>query len=242
MANQAQFEQGLGQYSEGKWVEAAESFSRAAQEAKDPSQKAVIYYNWGLAEYQKKEPTSFGKALAYFRIAMELDQSSELIEKAMSAKAFAISQVAPGKTLELNETFWDRLSHQYLVYFSLSGLGFLFWASFTLSLWLIFKAKKSKTSGASVALISSSILSLFFGILFVLKTYDLSIGRGTILPEKSNLKLLPRESGGAQGQLDSGSLVKVVNQTEGWVQVRFGAGALGWIPKSEIIIHGSALD
>lgn len=242
VANQAQFEEGLGQYSEGKWAEASESFARAAKEPLSPSQKAVIYYNWGLAEYQKKEPTSFGRALAYFRIATELDQSSDLVEKAVSAKAFAISELASGKTLEVTETFWDKLSYQYLIFFSVSGLGFLFWASLTLMLWLVFKAKKSKSHGVSVALISSSILSAFFGLLLAFKIYDMSIERGTILPEKVELKLLPRESGGGQGQLDGGSLVKVVNQTEGWVQVRFGAGALGWIPESEIIIHRTALD
>lgn len=229
------FKQGTQSYSEKKFDQAQDFFSKAL--VKDP-QNSTVLTNLALVQFQLGHKA---KALAHFRKALDIEPN---LQEAKAGLKFVLSQMEIKEIphqLEFYESLRDKLLApvSLQVYLGFTAL-FLFASGWTLISYL---GKRRKAIGEESALPGFPILSTCFlgGLLIILslsilKAYDSSIQRATIVEEKVSLQSAPGETQVGILDLYAGMEVIVRITDNGWTQVTYPGAITGWVKSDSLMV------
>jgi tetratricopeptide (TPR) repeat protein len=217
----SQFEAANKLYDQGKFNEAAESYSKLLESG---SASSAIYFNLGNASFKSSQ---LGRAIAAYRQALELAPRDADIRANLQ---FARNQVQ-GPTLK--PRVWESW---------LSGLTINEWTLLTASaLWIWFGLL------ASVRLwpnLRPALRSCTFAVGIV--TLLLTACLATVLHTRSNETaiVIARDTTVHNGPLDEsptafkandGAELQVLDRRTGWLQVSAGPTRTGWIRQNETV-------
>lgn len=223
---------GIKNYQQNNYPLAIEEFNKAL--VQDP-QNSVIITNLGLAYFKS------GKnylALAYLRKAHHL---SPWLETPVTALDFVSAKTQikplPGEvsTYQNFRTFTKQVSLPIIAF--ATCLSFVIFA-FTL---IQFLAKRKKSEKEEIAPPSTPWLNVIFGVmslsLFVMSSlmfYDYQLRYGTVIVDKTSLRIAPDEQQIELSELYGGLEVEVGQTIDGWAQVTYGGTLTGWVKKEAI--------
>jgi len=233
---------GLKSYQDSNFQQAKQDFGAALQEEPD---NPLINYNLALTEWKLGNA---GMSLALLRRAQYEDPA---FRPAIHAEKF-VKESLKVKDLPHQISAWEALRQQVLKPVSLDGFLIatallLFVVGVSLSKYLGAR-RRSLEEGDSVTppspMISAVSVVLLIAVLSatVMKFFDLSIQRGTIVAPKVEALTGPDSSASVLFELFEGLEVIVrrtfvdSNQKE-WAQVTYPGGMTGWIPSENLISH-----
>jgi len=235
------FQDGVKSYQSKDYAKAKTSFEEALKS--DPH-NATALTNLALVEFQLgNKPQSIG----YFRKALVFDPE---LTAASAGLKFAFSQLEIKEVPHKIDNFED-LRASFLapvpisVYLILTAL-FLFSAGWT---FLSYLGRRRQALEKEASLPSFPFISGLFAVGFfaalglsVLKYYDSTIQRGTIISERVSLQSAPGEGQTALLDLYGGFEV-IIHKTEGdWVQVEYPGALAGWMKKGSLFITSNKAD
>lgn len=229
------FQNGVQAYQKADFAAAAESFAKAL--AMEPRNTAVLT-NLGLVHFKLGHK---GLSIAYLRQALSIDPS---LSTAALALPFVMSQIQIKEIphrLELYEEIRENFLEPVglLLYASLAALTLL------ISGWLIISYFGEKRRAFENELNSPSIpglgilclcICIVFSGLSLLKVWDNSQARGTVVEAKISAQAAPGEGQAVLFELYEGLELLVLRRHEGWVQVTYPGGMTGWIPEKAIML------
>lgn len=218
---------------------AVELFRQAlSQHPEDPA----VLTNLGISLQQNGEP---GWAIAYLRKAQTLGSS---LKETGQALEFSLSQLQV-KEIPHDIELWEQLRQTILIGIPLpwlvlfNGLALLLFGSLLIS----FLRDRRKAFEEELVLPNLKVIHWFAGLalvctltLVVLKVWDLSEVRGTIVAEKVPANSAPSAEAPSLFELYPGLEVLVQRSEGDWYQVKYPGGPTGWIKKDQIFITQSA--
>lgn len=235
----SEFQLGVQAYQKQDFKQAVESFTKLLDESKRAgvSQSATLLTNLGLAHFKAGNK---GFALAYLRQALSLDPG---LSTAQSALVYVLSQAQVKEIphrLETYETLREVLLEPVsaLSYFFLSAL-FLFAGG-----WLVLsflgqrrRAIQQELAAPALPVFGFVFLACFVVVtgLSILKLWDSTQPRGTIVEAKVAVQAAPGENQAVLFELFEGLEVKLRRKQDGWVQVSYPGGMTGWIPEKAVL-------
>lgn len=229
------FTQGTQAYLSKDYKKAKELFQKSLD--LDPH-NATILTNLALTEFQLGQKPM---AIGLLRKALNLDPD---VSTAEASLRFILSEQPikePPRHLSSYETLRTQLLQPVPLpaYLSLSVLAFLC-AGWTLISYVKRrkKALEEEKEPPSFPLVPSVLtaLCLLFSGLVLLKFYDSTILRGTIIAESVSLQTAPGENQVAIMDLPGGAEVQIRVDQEDWLQVTYPGSATGWIKKSSVLM------
>lgn len=236
------FREGLTFYQTKDYEKARQSFADAL--AIEPRNAAAMV-NLGLTSFQLNDK---GQAIALFRRALALEPD---MKTAREGLRFAVSKLEIKEIPHRIETYETIRSNvlqltTLRVFLALTAILILAAGWFLLS-WLgeRRRALRAQEAPAPFPVKVGALLTLALaGIaLTVLKLYDGTLPRGTIVGGKIEARSAPAESGVVLFELHDGFEVLMREVKDGWVQVAYPGGLTGWIPVKNIVSEdvGSSL-
>lgn len=228
------FRQGLEAY-QGKSYEKAREFFENATQLQPGNTAAMV--NLALSYYQLGDA---GRAIAYFRRTLVIDPEQT---EALNGLKFAWSQL-PVKEIPHRIETMESLRDHFLLPVSLPmylGLTAILWLAtgwFFLA-WLGQRRRALQTEMAPPPFSPRSgllfVLALLATSLAILKTYDASVPRGTIVGEKIPAQSAPDRAAVPLFDLHPGFEVIIREMRNDWVQVTYPGGLTGWISQKNLI-------
>lgn len=227
------FQKGVEAYATKKYAEARELFNQVLTQ--DPH-NATVLTNLALTEFHlDKKPLAAGLLRKALFLQPELKTAQESLK-------FILAQLpAKSRNSEAYESVRAILLQPVpvLAYLVLSALTFF------ASGWILIsflghrkRAFEEQTAPPPIPWIGS-VLSLLFMIstgLLILKFYDQTILRGTIIDDSVSLQTAPGDNQVTILELQGGFEV-IARQSQGdWVQVTYPGSLTGWIKKSSILM------
>lgn len=229
------FTQGTQAYLSKDYKKAQELFQKSLD--LDPH-NATILTNLALTEFQLGQKPM---AIGLLRKALDLDPD---VSTAQASLGFILSE-HPIKEIPRNLNSYESFRAQLLqpiplpAYLVLSALAFLC-AGWTLISYIGRRKKALEEEKAlppfPVVPSILAVLCLMFSGLVLLKLYDSTILRGTIVTETVSLQTAPGENQVAIMDLPGGVEVQIRADQADWVQVTYPGSATGWIKKSSVLM------
>lgn len=229
------FIQGTQAYLSKDYKKAQELFQKSLDQ--DPH-NATVLTNLALTEFQLGQKPM---AIGLLRKALNLDPE---VSTAQASLSFILSE-HPIKEMPRTLNSYETLRAQLLqpiplpAYLILSALAFLC-AGWTLISYVGRRKKALEEEKALPAfpLVPSILAAMFvlFSALVLLKLYDSTILRGTIVTETVSLQTAPGENQVAIMDLPGGVEVQIRADQGDWVQVTYPGSATGWIKKSSVLM------
>lgn len=228
------FKEGVKLYQSKDFNKALTSFETALKE--NPHNISLLT-NLGLVSFELGKK---GLALGFLRRALELDTDFRPAEQAYT---YVWSQLEVKELPHRIETY-ETIRAYFLKQIHLSSFLFLGGLCFFLSGWLLIRyfSQRKKALEEELPLPPfpsvATVLSLFFVGLFilsVLKAYDLTLNRATIVAEKVLMYTAPSENETSLFELSQGLEVIVRKSEADWLQVTYPGGPTGWIKKAELM-------
>ncbi|MGZ3770637.1 MAG: hypothetical protein ACXVCP_13585 [Bdellovibrio sp.] len=229
------FAQGNKAYVAKDYPKAAEFFTQALD--KDPN-NSVTLTNLALTEFHL-EKKSFSVALLRKALAIDPELST-----AKSALKFISSQMQIKEVPHKIETY-ENLRSEFLQPVPTGAYAVASAICFFAAGWLLitFAAKRKKSLQEEQAPPSFPFIGVFLSLIFVtltglliLKLYDASRVRGTLVEDQVAVQTAPGDNGVSILDLYGGMEV-VVNSTQGdWVQITYPGSLTGWIKKSALLM------
>lgn len=229
------FSQGTKAYLSKDYAKASSLFGETL--AKDPA-NAVVLTNLALAEFNLgRKSYAIGllrKALAF---SPDLQTAKESLE-------YVVSQVSIKEMPHKNDLY-ESLRVNFLQPVHLSSYLLLTAISLFSSGWLLIsyggrRKKASEEEGVMPSFpVIGSIISVMFLIFLgfsMLKTYDQSIVRGTVIEDQTAMQTAPGDNQVSIVDLYGGMEVVVKQIKEDWVQVTYPGSHTGWIKKSSLLM------
>jgi hypothetical protein len=228
------FSRGTKSYQEKKFEDAALNFEKSLDLHPD---SATVLTDLGLSYFQLQKK---GLSIAMFRRALYIDPSQAVAEAALK---FVLSQLEIKEIPHQIETY-ERLRSSILNSVSLSGFHLLtallvFACGF---IWLRYLGRRRKAFETETAPPGIPFIGLLLGIAMVLsfsftilKIYDLTIPRATIVADKVSAQTAPGDGQSSLFDLYAGFEVIVRNVANDWIQVSYPGGLTGWVKKDSLI-------
>lgn len=230
--NNEAFMLGIKNYQQNNFPAAIEEFNKAL--VQDPKNAAILT-NLGLAQYKS------GKnylAIAYFRKAI---QSNPWLETPREGLDFVL-QKTQIKPLTSDVSTYQNI-RDFTKQLNLPGCAFAACVSFLLfGLTLIqYLVKKKKAEQEEIAPPSTPWLNVFVGFLslglILMSTqmfYDSTLKYGTIIADKSILRVAPDDQQIELAEMNGGLEVEIGQIIDGWVQITYGGTLTGWVKKEAV--------
>lgn len=228
------FRQGVASYQTKDYEKSRDLLSKAVE--LEPRNAAAIS-NLALSVYQLGDK---GRAIGLFRQALAIDpQQSE----ARGGLRFALNHLEVKEIPHRIETF-ESIRENFLQSFQLKhllGLTGIFLLGFgwLLLSWMGARKRALRTDEVppSFPWPVGALGTLFFisFIALILKIYDASLPRGTVVGKVVSAKSLPGENGVALFDLHEGFEVLLGESQEKWIQVTYPGGLTGWIPSENLL-------
>jgi tetratricopeptide (TPR) repeat protein len=227
------FQAGVSTYQKQNYPEARAAFSQALQMQPNNVQTLV---NLALVQFQLGQKAW---AIALLRKAYHLDPKFSVTQSALQ---FILPQMDIKEIpheIQLRETLRESVLNPV----SLSTyLGFTALTLFATGwIFLAYFGKRRVALRNEEALpgfpVIGSLIALFFITslsLTLLKSWDQSIPRGTVVSEKVTVYSAPSEKSVALFDLYGGLEVVLSTSQEDWVQVTYPGALTGWVPKASI--------
>lgn len=229
------FNQGTQQYLAKEYKKAQEFFTQSLD--KDPG-NSIVLTNLAFAEFQLGN-----KPLAIGLLRKALTGKPDL-EVAKQGLKFINSQLQV-KDIPRQVELFESLRTKLLMPAPLYSFLVLSAISLFASGWVLLsyigrrkKADEEEKTTPPFPLIGAllTLTFLIFTTLSVLKIYDASILRGTIIEEKISLQTAPGDNQVSILDLYGGMEV-IVRESQGeWVQVSYPGSLTGWIKKSALLM------
>jgi len=228
------FRHGTKSYQDKKFDEAIVNFEKALE---FHPESPTVLTDLGLSYYQIKKK---GLSIAMFRRALFIDPSQAVAEAGLK---FVLSQLEVKEIPHQIEPY-ERFRSLVLNSISLNGIHvlsllLLFSSGF---IWLRYIGRRRKAfeqeSAPPGLPVVGLILSLgFVGsfLITVLKTYDVTVPRATIVTEKVSAQIAPGENQSGLFELYEGFEVIIRNAANDWIQVSYPGGLTGWVKKESLI-------
>lgn len=229
------FSRGTKSYQEKKFDEAIFNFQKALDLHPESS---TVMTDLGLSYFQVQKK---GLSIAMLRRALFVDPSQSVAEAALT---FVLSQLEVKEIPHQIETY-ERLRSNILNMASLNGFNLLsalllFASGF---LWLQYLGRRRKAFEAETAPPATPVIGLLlslglaFSICFtLLKIYDLSIPRATVIAGKVSAQTAPGEGQSGLFDLYEGFEVIIRNAANDWIQVSYPGGLTGWVKKDSLMV------
>lgn len=229
------FLQGTQAYLSKDYQKAQEAFQQSLD--LDP-QNPTILTNLALTQYQLgQQPLAIG----LLRKALTLDPD---LGTARESLKFILTE-RPLKEIPRTLNSYETLRAQFLqpipltVYLALSLLTFAF-SGWTLVSYIgRRKTALQEESALPPFPVIPSILALAFCVfsaLFLLKLYDSTLLRGTIVTESTPLQTAPGDNQVAIMEVPGGLEVQLRVDQGDWVQIHVPGSATGWIKKTAVLM------
>ncbi len=228
------FGRGTKSYQEKKFEDATLNFEKALDLHPD---SATVLTDLGLSYFQLQKK---GLSVAMFRRALYVDPSQTVAEAALK---FVLSQLEVKEIPHQIETY-ERLRSSVLNSSSLSGFHILtvlslFSCGF---IWLRFLGRRRKAFEEEQAPPNTPAIGLLLGLILILslsftllKIYDLTVPRATIIADKVSAQTAPGEGQTGLFDLYAGFEVIVRNAANDWIQVSYPGGLTGWVKKDSLM-------
>lgn len=228
------FSSGTKSYQEKKFDAAVVNFEKALDLHPE---SATVLTDLGLSYFQLQKK---GLSIAMFRRALFIDPSQTVAEAALK---FVLSQLEVKEIPHQIETY-ERLRSTVLNSASLNGFHLLtalllFACGF---IWLRYLGRRRKAFEAELAPPGTPIIGLMLGIglalsfsFTILKIYDLTIPRATIIADKVSAQTAPGDGQSGLFDLYAGFEVIVRNVANDWIQVSYPGGLTGWVKKDSLM-------
>jgi tetratricopeptide (TPR) repeat protein len=228
------FSRGTESYQKKKFAEAIPYFHRALDlHPEDPN----VLTDLGLCYFQTQQR---GLSVAMLRRALFIDPSLSVAEAALK---FVLSQLEIKEIPHQIETY-ERLRASVLNSASLAGFNLLtvlllFSSGF---IWLRFFGQRRKAFELEVGPPSAPLIGLLLTLgllvsasLAILKIYDLSVPRATVIADKVSAQTAPGEGQTGLFDLYAGFEVIVRNAANEWIQISYPGGLTGWVKKDSLM-------
>ncbi|MBC7371905.1 MAG: tetratricopeptide repeat protein [Bdellovibrionaceae bacterium] len=228
------FGRGTKAYQEKKFPEAIAYFQKALDLHPD---NATVLTNLGLSYFQNHQK---GLAIAMLRRALYEDPTLSVAEAGLT---FTVSQLEIKEIPHQIETY-ERLRSSVLNSATLAGFNLitalmLFSSGF---IWLKFFGRRRKAFELEVAPPAAPLIGILLAIGFLvafsftlLKMYDLSVPRATIIADKVSAQTAPGDGQTGLFDLYAGFEVIVRNAASDWIQISYPGGLTGWVKKESLM-------
>jgi len=228
------FARGTKNYQEKKFEDAIVNFEKALDLHPE---SATVLTDLGLSYFRVQKK---GLSIAMFRRALYIDPSQTVAEAALK---FVLSQLEVKEIPHQIETY-ERLRSAVLNTISINGFHLLtvllfFTCGF---IWLRFLGRRRKAFELELAPPGTPVIGMILGLglvlsLFftILKTYDLTIPRATIIADKVSAQTAPGDGQSGLFDLYAGFEVIVRNVANDWIQVSYPGGLTGWVKKDSLM-------
>lgn len=229
------FEQGTKAYLAKDYVKASDLLSDVL--AKDPA-NAVVLTNLALAQFNLgKKPYAIG----LLRKALSLNPNMETAKESLD---YVVSQF-PVREIPHKNNIYESLSVNFLQPVHLSSYLLLMAISLFAAGWLLLsyggrrkKAFEEERDAPSFPVIGSAISLIFLVFLSfsILKAYDQTIVRATVIEDQISMQTAPGDNQVTIMDLYGGMEVVVRQIKAEWVQVTYPGSHTGWIKKSSLLM------
>jgi tetratricopeptide (TPR) repeat protein len=228
------FSRGTKSYQEKNFTDAIAQFQQALDLHPD---SATVLTNLGLSYFQTQQK---GLAIAMLRRALFLDPSQVVAEDALK---FALAQLEVKEIPHQLESY-EKLRSGVLNSASLAGFNvltalLLFSSGF---IWLRFLGRRRKAFELEEAPPAVPVIGILLALglvlsfsLSLLKLYDLSIPRATVIADKVSAQTAPGEGQSGLFDIYAGFEVIVRNAANDWVQINYPGGLTGWVKKDSLM-------
>lgn len=229
------FDQGTQAYLSKDYKKAQELFQKSLD--LDPHNSTVLT-NLALTEFQLGQRPM---AIGLLRKALTLDPDTSTAQASLN---FILSE-HPVKEIPRNLNSYEVLRAQMLQPIPLPGYLVLSALSFLSAGWAAIsyigrrrKALEEEKALPPFPVVPTVLVLLFllFSGLVLLKLYDSTILRGTIITETVSLQTAPGENQVAIMDLPGGAEVQIRAERGEWAQVTYSGSATGWIKKSSVLM------
>lgn len=228
------FSSGTKSYQDKKFEDAAANFEKALDLHPE---SATVLTDLGLSYFQMQKK---GLSIAMFRRALYIDPSQTVAEAALK---FVLSQLEVKEIPHQIETY-ERLRSSVLNSASLNGFHLLTALLFFACgfIWLRYLGRRRKSFEAETAPPNTPVIGLLLAIGLVLsfsftllKLYDLTIPRATIIADKVSAQTAPGDGQSGLFDLYAGFEVIIRNVANDWIQVSYPGGLTGWVKKDSLM-------
>ncbi|MGZ3742956.1 MAG: hypothetical protein ACXWRA_03770 [Pseudobdellovibrionaceae bacterium] len=228
------FGRGTKNYQDKKFPEAILNFEKALDLHPE---SVTVLTDLGLSYFQVQKK---GLSIAMFRRALFIDPSQVVAEAALK---FVLSQLEI-KDIPHQIGTYERLRSTVLNSLSINTLHFLTLLLFfsSIFIWLRHWGQRRKafeqelaTPGIPLIGITLSMGLMLSAFFTVLKVYDLSIPRATVITDKVSVQTAPGEGQNGLFDIYAGFEVIVRNVANDWIQVSYPGGLTGWVKKDSLM-------
>lgn len=228
------FKTGLESYQKKDYAQAKASFA-SALDAQPGNVAAAV--NLALSYCQLGQA---GPCLAYFRKALWWDPQSPDARQGFDYAWSKLEVKEIPHRLETYEVLRDRVLNRFHLDQFLAVTAACFFAAGWVTLSAVGRRRRAlEDEMAPPAWPVSSPFLLTLTVLMialsVMKIYDTSLPRGTILEEKVGVLSAPEATGVPLFDLYAGFEVILKNRQGDWIQVTYPGALSGWIPKSSVL-------
>jgi len=217
------FDEGNQHYAEGAYQEALASYEQAIAQGYDGG---ALYYNMGNAYYRLDE---LGQAIRHYEKARRfIPDDPQLLHNLEIIRA----QInAPFSTLPT--PFWVTWWKRYVVrtgptVFFIAGLLFYVVAAslFGQRIWTGTRNPWHRRALSTSLILGLLLLGTAFGA-----SLDHSLDRqAVVIAGQTALRAAPQEAAPSDLTIREGVLLDVLDQQDGWLEVRLPNGVTGWVP------------
>ncbi len=221
------YDQGLEAYLSGDYETAVEAFLRAEKSGKTSGE---LLYNTGNAYFRLN---NLGKAVLYYERARRLVPTDDLLIHS--------ARIARRKTMNrFNQIPRPVWSKWWAALVARLGPGWMFFVGLCFYLTaILFLGFRIWTKSKNDWLRRGFVLCFLAAIPLVLAAFKASRDQSNdltavVLQTRVGLRDSPSPSGSVETTVFEGLVVEIVNQSEGWVEIRLPDGSMGWINANAI--------
>ena len=216
------FDEGNQHYAEGAYQEALTVYEKALEKGYDGG---ALYYNMGNAYYRLDE---LGQAIRHYEKARRfIPDDPQLLHNLEIARA----QInAPFSSLPTPfwATWWKRyVTRTGAMVFFVAGLLFYVAAAFLLGhrIWTGTRNPWHRRALSATLVVGLLLLSIAFAA-----SLDRSLDRQAVMiANQTALRSAPQDEAPSDLDIHEGVLLDVLDQQDGWLEVRLPNGVTGWI-------------
>ena len=217
------FDAGNEQYRTGNYAAALASYEEALAGGYT---SGALYYNMGNAHYRLDQ---LGPAVLYYEKARLLTpENAELLHNLEIINAKTVDQFT-----QLPQPAWVTWWQTML---ARNGGQWLFWVGMLFYLLavgvIIYRMRSGKANPWIRRLRAVTILlgCIFLFTAFAASMQSVDIRRAVIMAERVEVKEQPDNAGVTEVAVHEGLVVDILQQSDGWVEIRLPNGARGWVP------------
>lgn len=217
------FDAGNERYRTGDYAGALTSYEEALAGG---YASGALFYNMGNAHYRLDQ---LGAAVLYYEKARLLTpENPELLHNLEILNAKTIDQFT-----QLPQPVWVTWWHNML---ARNGGQWLFWVGmlfYLLAVGVIIY--RMRLGGSNPWIRRLRAVTILLGCVFLFAAFAASMqsvesSRAVIMADRVEVREQPDDAGITEIAIHEGLVVDVLQQSEGWVEIRLPNGARGWVP------------